>query len=121
MSANDREINSTYDAAPGRRSRLRYGVVILMAVLILVPSMFGFGAKFLEFIRLVRGDADGIFAITPVVNYLLASLGFFCLFIWAALGGMFHDIERPKRTMLQNEDRLNARSHEACNPSGETR
>lgn len=108
--------NSPDDLPPGQRSRLRQCVVLLMAGLILVPSLFGFGTKFLEFIRLVRGDVDGVFAITPVVNYLLASLGFLCLFIWAALGGMFHDVERPKRTMLQNEDRLNARSLEAHNP-----
>jgi hypothetical protein len=96
----------------GSRSWLRQLVVLVMAALILIPSLFGFGAKFLEFLRLVRGEADGTFAITPVVNYLLASLGFLCLFVWAALGGMFHDIEEPKRTMLQNEGRLNARSRE---------
>lgn len=102
------------------KSRLRQWVVLCMAALILVPSLLGFGAKFLEFIRLVRGDTDGIFAITPVVNYLLASLGFLCLFMWAALGGMFHDIEQPKRTMLQNEDRLNARSRGARTPVSKT-
>jgi hypothetical protein len=26
-----------------------------------------------------------------------------CLMVWAALNGMFHDIERPKRTMLETE------------------
>ncbi|MCE9552307.1 MAG: hypothetical protein K8T91_02890 [Planctomycetes bacterium] len=113
--------NSPDELPAGPRSRVRQCVMILMAVLILVPSLLGFGTKFVEFIRLVRGDVDGTFAITPVVNYLLASSGFLCLFIWAALGGMFHDIERPKRTMLQNEDRLNARSREERSPSGEVR
>ena len=47
-----------------------------------------------------------MFAITPVVNYLLASLGFFCLFFWAIYQGMFRDIEAPKFTMLENERRL---------------
>jgi len=28
------------------------------------------------------------------------------LFFWAAANGMFHDIERPKYTMLDNERRL---------------
>ena len=59
----------------------------------LVPSLCGFGTKFLEFIALYRGDVDGAFAISPILNYLLASLGFLCLFGWAALGGMFRDIE----------------------------
>ena len=49
-----------------------------------------------------RGDVDGVFAITPIVNYLLASLGFFFLFCWAIRHGMFRDIERPKYTMLEN-------------------
>jgi len=86
-------------------------LTLLLAVLILVPSMWGFGMKFLEFLALARGDVDGAFALTPVTNYLLASLGFLCLFGWAAANGMFHDIERPKRTMLENEMRLDKASH----------
>lgn len=87
-------------------SRRRSWITAALAVAILVPSLFGFGSKFLEFVALVRGDVDGAFAVTPVVNYLLASLGFLCLFAWAVLHGMFHDIERPKWTMLENEQRL---------------
>ncbi|REK10311.1 MAG: cbb3-type cytochrome oxidase assembly protein CcoS [Planctomycetota bacterium] len=41
-----------------------------------------------------------------MLNYLLASLGFLFLFGWAVMSGMFHDIERPKYTMLENEARL---------------
>jgi hypothetical protein len=77
-----------------------------MTVCILVPSMFGFVAKFIEFVRAFRSDADGAFAITPILNYLLASLGFFCMLMWAAINGMFHDIEQPKYRMLQIEDEL---------------
>lgn len=86
--------------------RTRQLITLALAVAILVPSLWGFGTKFIEFIILFRGDAEGVFAITPIVNYLLASLGFLCLFIWATLNGMFHDIERPKYTMLENEARL---------------
>ena len=86
-------------------------VTLLLAVFILVPSMWGFGMKFLEFLALARGDVDGAFALTPVTNYLFASLGFLCLFGWAAANGMFHDIEQPKRTMLENEQRLDTESH----------
>ena len=81
-------------------------VMLLMALAVLVPSLYGFGTKFLEFIALYRGDVEGAFAISPIVNYLLASLGFLLLFSWAAVGGMFHDIEQPKFTMLENEARL---------------
>ncbi len=82
--------------------------MLVMAVAILVPSLYGFGTKFLEFIALYRGDAEGAFAISPILNYLLASLGFLFLFGWAAMRGMFRDVERPKFTLLENEDRLDA-------------
>ena len=39
-------------------------------------------------------------------KYLLASLGFFCLLMWAALNGMFRDLEQPKYNMLENEREL---------------
>ena len=102
-----------YESNQEKASRLRGRITLLLAVLILVPSLWGFGSKFLEFVALVRGDVDGVFAITPVVNYLLASLGFLCFFCWAAANGMFHDIEQPKRTMLENEARLDRASRQA--------
>jgi hypothetical protein len=89
-----------YDQGPFHTRRL---VMLLMALAVLVPSLYGFGTKFLEFVALYRGDVDGAFAISPILNYLLASLGFLLLFAWAALGGMFRDIEQPKYTMLENE------------------
>jgi hypothetical protein len=95
--------------------RLRSIVTALLAVAILIPSLWGFGTKFYEFVLLARGDVEGVFAVTPVINYLMASLGFLCLFGWAAYNGMFHDIEQPKRTMLENEQRLDAL---AGSPSG---
>ncbi len=93
-------------SAKTRSTRAKRLIVAGMALAVLVPSLYGFGTKFLEFIALYRGDVDGVFAITPILNYLLASLGFLCLFGWAALGGMFHDVERPKQVMLDNEARF---------------
>ena len=87
-------------------SRTRTIVTLALAVLILVPSMLGFVAKFVEFVNTYRTETGGVFAITPMVNYLLASLGFLCLLAWAATNGMFHDIERPKHTMLEREAAL---------------
>lgn len=81
-------------------------VTAFFAVIVLVPSLWGFSGKFREFIAIYRGDVDGVFAITPIVNYLLASLGFFCLFGWAILHGMFSDVEEPKHVLLETEDRL---------------
>lgn len=91
-------------------SRWRSRVTLALAVLILVPSLWGFGSKFLEFIAIYRGDADGSFAIAPILNYLLASLGFLLLFAWAVMNGMFHDIERPKYTMLEIDEQLEKQS-----------
>lgn len=81
-------------------------VNFVIAVPILVVSMVGFGIKFLELINLTQGKSDGGFAVTPVVNYMLASAGFLCLLLGAALNGMFNDIEKPKYLMLENEKRL---------------
>jgi hypothetical protein len=91
-------------------SRLGGIVTLLLAVAILVPSLWGFGTKFYEFVLLARGDVEGVFAVTPVINYLLASLGFLCMFGWAAANGMFRDIEQPKRTMLEIQQQLDAGS-----------
>lgn len=91
-----------------RTGRLKPTVLIVMSVLILVPSMVGFVMKFMEFIRTFQTSTDGAFAITPMLNYLLASLGFFSLLIWAAVNGMFRDIEQPKYRMLEIDAQLNA-------------
>jgi hypothetical protein len=79
---------------------------LILAVLILLPSMYGFVGKFIEFVHIYRGEAGGAFAVAPIMNYLLATLGFFCLLIWAARHGMFHNVEQPKLNMLENEEIL---------------
>ena len=56
-------------------------VNFVIGVPILIVSMIGFGIKFLELINLTQGETDGGFAVTPVVNYLLASAGFLCLLL----------------------------------------
>jgi nitrogen fixation-related uncharacterized protein len=89
-----------------KTSRIQSITVLVMAIAILVPSMIGFVMKFIEFIHTFQGDVAGVFAITPISNYLFASLGFFCLLIWATMNGMFHDIERPKHRMLEIDQQL---------------
>ncbi len=91
-------------------SRRKTLVTLAFAVIILVPSMLGFVAKFREFIHTFGSESDGVFAITPMVNYLLASLGFFCMLTWAILNGMFRDLEGPKETMLERERQLDRMS-----------
>lgn len=78
----------------------------LMVCVFLVPAGYGFSGKLYEFFHLYKADSEGVFAITPMANYLFASLGFFCLLIWAAFQGMFHDVEQPKQEMLRTEQEL---------------
>ncbi|MCA8996593.1 MAG: hypothetical protein KDA80_06405 [Planctomycetaceae bacterium] len=94
------------DKMPSQRNVMIATAV--MGVIILVPSMVGFVNKLVEFSHVIQGDADGAFAMTPIVNYILATLGFLCLLLWATMHGMFYDIEGPKRTMLSREDELDA-------------
>ena len=89
----------------------------IMSIVILGFCFFGFGSKFVELVRLVTSDSEiaqeGIFAVTPLVNYLLASAGFLCLLGWASIHGMFHDIEKPKQTMLDLNAELDAETEDA--------
>lgn len=87
----------------GNASQRRTRWTLIFAIIILTPSMFGFVTKFIEFVHTFQGEADGQFAITPMANYLLASLGFLCLLLWSTANGMFHDVEAPKMAMLERE------------------
>lgn len=92
-----------------RRRRTARFVVLSMTVVIIVVGAYGFGSKFEEFVRafLAKDTAPGgEFVFIPVLNYFIASLGFVCLFIWAARNGMFKDIEKPKYTMLDQERQI---------------
>jgi hypothetical protein len=89
-------------------SRRKTWITIAMAVLILVPSLYGFAGKFIEFVHIYRGTGGGEFAVAPIMNYLLASAGFFCMLLWASWNGMFRDVERPKYDFLDNEARIDA-------------
>ncbi len=82
--------------------------LITIAMVILIPSMYGFLGKFIEFVHISRGEEGGEFAVAPIMNYLLASAGFFCMLLWAAWNGMFRDIEQPKYDFLDNEARIDA-------------
>ena len=86
----------------------------VMAVLVLGISLYGFGGKFIEFVWLFWGDPEGMFAISPMTNYLLASMGFLCMFFWAMSRGTFHDVERPKYNMLETEELLDAQARMAA-------
>jgi hypothetical protein len=92
----------------GGGSRRKAWITLVMAVLILIPSLYGFAGKFIEFVHIYRGTGGGEFAVAPILNYLLASAGFFCMLLWAAWNGMFRDVEQPKEEFLDNEARIDA-------------
>ena len=91
-------------------------IIQIMSIVILGFCFYGFGSKFVELVRLVASDSEaaqeGVFAVTPLVNYLLASAGFLCLLGWASIHGMFHDIEKPKQTMLDLNAELDAETED---------
>lgn len=93
-------------AATSSTTRAQVWLTVAFAFFLLAPSLYGFAGKFIEFIHIFRGNTEGVFAITPITNYLFASLGFFCLMCWALGQGMFADIERPKEQMLEVEAML---------------
>lgn len=78
----------------------------IFAAIVLVPTIAAFALKFWDLVLIVRGDEEGAFAITPIVNYLLATAGFLCLLIWSASQGAFQDLDGPSQRMLENEQRL---------------
>lgn len=92
-----------------RRNRRTMLWTMLFALVFLGPSMFGFVTKFIEFMRTFGTAEEGVFAIPPMINYMLASLGFLCMLTWAMRNGMFTDIEEPKETMLTRELALDER------------
>jgi hypothetical protein len=97
-----------HDGGRNRAGGRQAWITILMAILILIPSMYGFLGKFIEFVHIYRGTDGGEFAVAPIMNYLLASAGFFCMLLWASWNGMFRDVERAKFDFLANEARIDA-------------
>lgn len=82
----------------------------LFAAIVLIPTILGFANKFLDLILVVQGDEEGAFAVTPIVNYLLATAGFLCLLIWTAMQGAFRDLDGPSTAMLENQRRLDSQN-----------
>lgn len=85
---------------------------VLAVSFFLVPAGIGFTVKYLDLLILFGSGEEGAFAVVPIMNYLLSSLGFFMLFFWAVKHGMFRDIEKIKYTMLQTEKELDCLEEE---------
>lgn len=96
---------STESSSPRGGSRVPTIVAISFIFIVLMAGGF-FCIKFYDLVMVAMYVPDGAFAVTPIINYLLAGVGFLFMLGWAAANGMFHDIEQPKRTMLDNEHQL---------------
>jgi hypothetical protein len=92
------------------QQRRTHWLTWLFSAIVLIPTILGFANKFLDLILVVQGDEEGAFAVTPIVNYLLATMGFLCLLIWTAMQGAFRDLDRPSVVMLENQRRLDGQS-----------
>lgn len=96
---------SAESSSPRGESRVPT-IVAISFVFIVLAAGGVFCLKFYDLVMIAMYVPEGASAVTPIVNYLLAGLGFLCMLGWAAYNGMFHDIEQPKRTMLDNEHQL---------------
>ena len=94
---------TTASSKPGWRSHLLHALAVAF---FLVPAGIGFMVKYFDLLVLAGYGDEGAFALTPIMNYLLSSLGFFMLFFWAVRHGMFRDVEKVKYTMLETEKLL---------------
>jgi hypothetical protein len=81
-------------------------VVWVMGVIICGMGIYGFGTKFIDFIRTSMAEEGGEFAIIPILNYSFATTGFILLFGWAMFHGMFKNVEKPKYDHLEREREL---------------
>lgn len=108
--------NDRIPSGPSARNsnRVQMWVTVIFGLVVFIPCALGFGNKLLELIHLSRGDAEGRFALTPVVNYLLATLGFLCMFLWGAMRGTFHNVEDAKQRMLDDDQRIDEASRRAA-------
>lgn len=91
---------------PRIESRGKRITILVMAVAILVPGAYGFIEKLVQFVRTLNTDSGAGFTIIPISNYFMIAAGMACMLAWAIANGMFHDIEKPKYTMLDQEAEL---------------
>ncbi len=96
---------------PRIESRGKRITILVMAIGILIPGGYGFIEKLIQFVRTLNTETGAGFTIIPISNYFLIAAGMACMLAWAIANGMFHDIEKPKYTMLESEAELDALNH----------
>ncbi|HLG22641.1 MAG TPA: hypothetical protein VI382_07475 [Candidatus Manganitrophaceae bacterium] len=91
-----------------KRGKKEWAVLILgiWVVLGVASSALTFMNKVIEIVQTVPNGEVAGFAVIQVGSYLLAALGFFCLFIWSFLRGDFKEMEKAKYQLLEIEEKL---------------
>ena len=87
----------------GRTGRVVRWVTATMLVAI-VAGGAGFAYKLIQFSKEALTSDVASFALVPILTYVLVSIGFSCLFIWALCRGQFTDVEGPKYRLLELEE-----------------
>jgi nitrogen fixation-related uncharacterized protein len=88
----------------GRTSRVLRWVTATMLVAIAAGGA-GFAYKLIQFSKEALTSEVASFALVPILTYVLVSIGFSCLFVWALCRGQFTDVEGPKYRLLELEER----------------
>jgi nitrogen fixation-related uncharacterized protein len=118
----DESLPPTTERQPLSRTGRIFLWVFSATMVLTAGSAFVF--KLIEFLysfsiaRNTVPGGDGVrpgfmFAISPLVNYLIVAAGFACLFLWAFLSGQFRDIEGPKYRMLELQRQFDRAEAEA--------
>lgn len=88
------------------RGRTHIITLVIVTLLIIGPGAYGFLDKLIQFAWTIRNDPYGNFTMVPLSNYMIVAFGMTCMLIWATAHGMFRDVERPKFTMLEQEEEI---------------
>lgn len=105
--------------APQPLSRGSRRFLWIFSIAMVVTAGSAFVMKLIEFLyefshsaNVVDAGADSrprlIFAISPLMTYLIVATGFACLFLWAYFSGQFKDVEAVKHRMLELNDQISA-------------
>ena len=107
--------------APLTRGTRRF--LWIFSVVMVITAGTAFLIKLVEFLYQFSGAAGAagvqpgfIFAIAPLLTYLIVATGFACLFLWAYFSGQFRNVEGPKYRMLELQDRIDSAEVRAAAP-----
>ena len=109
-SGNDVEAGYAQTRQPMSTTSRRF--LWVFSILMIVTAGTAFIFKLIEFFISLGDPANTvaggeglrsgfIFAVSPLITYLLVASGFACLFVWSYLKGHYRDVEAAKYRMLE--------------------